>query len=81
VLLLLAYVNAFIGVFNLLPLLPLDGGHVAVATYERIRSFGGRVHRVDAARLLPVAYAFVAVLLMVGVVALLRDIFDPVSFG
>jgi len=36
---------------------------------------------VDAARLLPVAYAFVAVLLMVGVVALLRDIFDPVSFG
>ncbi len=81
VLLLLAYVNAFIGVFNLLPLLPLDGGHVAVATYERLRSFGGRVHRVDAARLLPVAYAFVAVLLMVGVVALLRDIFDPVSFG
>ncbi len=81
VLLLLAYVNAFIGVFNLLPLLPLDGGHVAVATYERIRSFGGRTHRVDAARLLPVTYAFVALLLLVGAVALLRDIFDPVSFG
>ena len=81
VLLLLVYVNAFIGVFNLLPLLPLDGGHVAVATYERIRSFGGRSHRVDAARLLPLTYAVVVLLLLVGGVALLRDILDPVSFG
>ena len=81
VLLLLAYVNAFIGVFNLLPLLPLDGGHVVVATYERLRSFGGRSHRVDAARLLPLTYAVVALLLLVGGVALVRDIFDPVSFG
>ncbi|MCY4280815.1 MAG: site-2 protease family protein, partial [Acidimicrobiaceae bacterium] len=71
VLLLLVYVNAFIGVFNLLPLLPLDGGHVVVATYERIRSFGGRVHRVDAARLLPGTYAFVALLRVVGGGALL----------
>ncbi len=81
VLLLLVYVNAFIGVFNLLPLLPLDGGHVAVATYERIRSFGGRTHRVDAAKLLPLTYAVVVLLLLVGGVALLRDILDPVSFG
>ena len=81
VLLLLVYVNAFIGVFNLLPLLPLDGGHVMVATYERIRSFGGRSHRVDAARLLPLTYAVVLLLLLVGGVALLRDIFDPVSLG
>ncbi len=80
-LLLLAYVNAFIGVFNLLPLLPLDGGHVVVATYERIRSFGGRRHRVDAARLLPLTYAVVLLLLLVGGVALMRDILDPVSFG
>ena len=81
VLLLLVYVNAFIGVFNLLPLLPLDGGHVVVATYERIRSFGGRSHRVDAARLLPLTYAVVVLLLLVGGVALVRDILDPVSFG
>ena len=81
VLLLLVYVNAFIGVFNLLPLLPLDGGHVVVATYERIRSFGGRSHRVDAARLLPLTYAVVLLLLLVGGVALVRDILDPVSFG
>ena len=80
-LLLLLFVNIFIGVFNLLPLLPLDGGHVAVATYERIRSIGGRSHRVDAARLLPFTYAVVALLALLGCVALMRDIIDPVSFG
>lgn len=81
VLILLVYVNVFIGVFNLLPLLPLDGGHVVVATYERIRSIGGRTHEVDAARLMPVTYAVVALLLLVGGVALVRDILDPVSIG
>ena len=81
VLLLLMYVNVFLGVFNLLPLLPLDGGHVVVATYERIRSFGGRSHQVDAVRLLPLTYAVVVLLLLVGGVALVRDILDPVSFG
>ena len=81
VLVLLVFVNIFIGVFNLLPLPPLDGGHVAVATYERIRSFGGRRHQVDAARLLPLTYAVVALLLLIGGVALVRDILDPVSFG
>ena len=81
VLLLLMYVNVFLGVFNLLPLLPLDGGHVVVATYERIRSIGGRSHEVDAARLLPLTYAVVALLLLVGGVALVRDIFDPVNFN
>ena len=37
VLLLLAALNVFVGVFNMFPLLPLDGGHAAIATYERIR--------------------------------------------
>ena len=41
---LLAFVNVFIGVLNLVPLLPLDGGHVAIAIYERIRSMRGRRH-------------------------------------
>lgn len=36
---LLASLNFFIGVFNLLPLLPLDGGHIAVVWYERIRDW------------------------------------------
>jgi len=78
---LLFVINIFIGVFNLVPLLPLDGGHVAVATYERLRSFGGRHYRVDAAKLLPITYVVVMLLMFVGGVTLLRDIFDPVNFG
>ncbi len=78
---LLFVINIFIGVFNLIPLLPLDGGHVAVATYERIRSIGGRRYRVDAAKLLPLTYVVVMLLMFVGGVTLLRDIFDPVNLG
>ena len=81
VLILLVLVNVFLGVFNLVPLLPLDGGHVAVATYERLRSVGGRSHEVDAAKLMPLTYAVVALLLLIGGVALVRDIMDPVSLG
>ena len=40
-------VNVLIGILNLMPLLPLDGGHVAIATYERIRSIGGRRYMAD----------------------------------
>ena len=46
-LLLMAGVNISIGILNMIPLLPLDGGHVAIATYERLRSIGGRRHMVD----------------------------------
>jgi membrane-associated protease RseP (regulator of RpoE activity) len=71
----------FIGVFNLTPLLPLDGGHVAIATYERLRSFGGRRHRADAAKLVPVTWAVVSLLVLVGMVALYRDIVDFPDLG
>ena len=54
--------NIGIGVFNLIPLPPLDGGHVAVATYERIRSRKGRRYHVDATKLLPLTYAVVLLL-------------------
>ena len=37
ILFLLAVLNVFVGVFKMFPLLPLDGGHVVIATYERIR--------------------------------------------
>ena len=40
VLYLLAVLNVFVGVFNMFPLLPLDGGHAAIATYERLRERG-----------------------------------------
>jgi len=77
----LILVNVFIGVFNLVPLLPLDGGHVAIATYERIRSVGGRRHMADAAKLIPLTWAVVTLLVAVAGVALYRDIVDLPNFG
>ena len=44
---LLAVLNVFVGVFNMFPLLPLDGGHAAIATYERVRERGGRRYFAD----------------------------------
>jgi hypothetical protein len=52
---------------------------MAIATYERLRSFGGRQHRVDAARLLPVTYAVVAFVMLIGMIAVIRDIVDPIQ--
>ena len=74
-------VNVFFGVFNLVPLLPFDGGHVAIATYERVRSIGGRRHMADASRLVPVTWAVVSLILAITVVALYRDIVDFPDFG
>jgi membrane-associated protease RseP (regulator of RpoE activity) len=75
----LVLINIFIGVFNLVPLLPLDGGHVAVGTYERVREFGRTTrYHADVYKLIPLTYAVVLVLLTVGVLALYADIFDPV---
>ncbi len=80
-LLFLAGLNIFIGIFNMFPFPPLDGGHVVVATYERIRSIGGRQHRVDYNKLLPLTYAVFLVLVGFGLLALFRDIIDPINLG
>ena len=76
---LLAALNVFIGVLNMVPLPPLDGGHVAVAVYERIRSRHGRRYHADASKLVPVAAATLAVLLVLGGALIWLDIFRPVS--
>ena len=76
----LAIMNLFFGLFNLVPLLPLDGGHIALATYERIRSFGRKTaYHADAAKLLPLTYAVVGLFLVVGMIAIVRDIVDPIQ--
>jgi membrane-associated protease RseP (regulator of RpoE activity) len=77
----LAVLNVFIGLFNLIPLLPFDGGHVAIATYERIREIGqhGRRYFVDVTRLLPVAYAVVMVLVLIGVSSVYLDVVNPIK--
>ena len=77
----LVLVNVFVGVFNLVPLLPLDGGHIAIATYERLRSRGGRRHVADAAKLAPLTWAVVLFLIALAVIALYRDIVDPLNLG
>ncbi|MGH9246716.1 MAG: M50 family metallopeptidase [Acidimicrobiales bacterium] len=71
--------NVFVGIFNLVPLLPLDGGHVAIAVYERIRSRKGKRYHADVAKMLPVAYAVVVILVLVGITALYLDIVNPLT--
>ncbi len=76
-LLVLADINIFIGIVNMFPLLPLDGGHVVIAIYERLRSQRGRPYHADAAKLLPATYAMFIFLIVVGVSALYLDIAHP----
>ncbi len=76
---LLAVLNIFIGLLNLLPLLPLDGGHAAIATYERVRSRNGRRYHVDVAKLLPLTYAVVALLGFIMISTVYLDIVRPIS--
>lgn len=83
-LLLLASLNVFIGIFNLFPLLPLDGGHIAVAWFERARSWWA-VHRgrpdpgrVDYAKLMPLTYAVIVVFGAISLLTIAADIVNPV---
>ena len=80
-LILLAVVNVSIGLITLLPLLPLDGGHIAIAVYERLRSRRGHRHMADVSRLLPLTYAVVLLLGLLMMSSLYLDIVDPVGVG
>jgi membrane-associated protease RseP (regulator of RpoE activity) len=83
---LLASVNLFLFVFNMVPVLPLDGGHIAGALYEGARRQIARVRRkplpgpVDTAKMLPVAYAMSLVLLAMSAIVILADIIKPIVF-
>jgi membrane-associated protease RseP (regulator of RpoE activity) len=79
VLLLLASVNVFVGVFNMFPLLPFDGGHAAIAIYERVRSRRGRRYVADVAKMVPVATAVVGLLVLLMVTGLYLDITKPLG--
>jgi membrane-associated protease RseP (regulator of RpoE activity) len=80
---LFALINIFIGMFNLVPLLPFDGGHVAIAVYERIQEkrkhLGEKRYFADVSRLLPLTYGVVVVLGMLFVTSLYLDIVNPVG--
>ena len=79
VLTLLLSINVFVGVFNMIPLLPLDGGHVAIATYERIRSRRGRPYHADVAKAMPIYYLVFLVIVFLGISSLYLDIVRPIA--
>jgi membrane-associated protease RseP (regulator of RpoE activity) len=72
-------INVFVGMFNMVPMLPLDGGHVLVATYERIRSTRKRRYIADVRKLMPAAYAVMFLMLMLGISSLYLDLRAPIS--
>ena len=84
---LLGGINLFVGMFNFIPLLPLDGGHIAGALYEAVRRGFAKVFRrpdpgyFDVAKLLPVAYVMAGVILVMSVVLIYADIVAPVQVG
>ena len=83
-LMLLGSLNLFLFLFNLLPLLPLDGGHVAAAGWEVLRNaLCRRAARrpIDTARLLPLTYAMSVLLIGVGALVIWADIVKPISLG
>lgn len=79
--------NLFIGVFNLLPLLPLDGGHIVGALYEKLRRMIAKVFKrsdpghVDTAKQLPVAYIVAMAFVGMTLVLVIGDLVVPVSSG
>jgi membrane-associated protease RseP (regulator of RpoE activity) len=83
-LLIVVSLNIFVGAFNLLPLLPLDGGHLAVVIYERIRAWLARLRGrpdpglVDMQKLIPVSVGVFALLVGLGLILIAADIFNPV---
>jgi membrane-associated protease RseP (regulator of RpoE activity) len=83
-LLLIAELNLFVGIFNLLPLLPLDGGHVAILAFEEARTrayrlFGRRdPGRVDIMKVLPLTYAVVAAFVGLSLILLYAGIANPI---
>jgi membrane-associated protease RseP (regulator of RpoE activity) len=84
---LLAGVNLVLFLFNLLPIYPLDGGHIAGALYEKAR---GTVARLlgrpdpgpfDIARLMPVAYLVAGLFLGLSALLFIADIVNPITLG
>ena len=81
----LASLNVFIGIFNLIPLLPLDGGHIAIAWFEKVRSWfaakRGRPDpgRVDYTKLMPLTYVVILVFGGISLLTIVTDIVNPIS--
>jgi membrane-associated protease RseP (regulator of RpoE activity) len=86
-LMLLGTVNFAVGMFNLVPLLPLDGGHIAGALWEAVKRGVARLTRrpdpghVDVAKALPLTYAMAAVIITMGALLIYADLVNPVRLN
>ena len=85
---LLVSLNFFLALFNLVPLPPLDGGHIAVVLFEQVRDVFRRLRGlppggpVNYEKLMPLTYFMAALLLGVGVLVMVADVVNPVRlFG
>ncbi|MEV1004637.1 site-2 protease family protein [Nonomuraea sp. NPDC050202] len=82
---LLAGFNLAIGVFNLIPLLPLDGGHIAGSLWEGLKRAYAKVMRrpkpqyVDIAKVLPLTYAAALVMMIMAVLLVYADLVNPLT--
>jgi membrane-associated protease RseP (regulator of RpoE activity) len=72
----LAFVNVILATINLLPLFPLDGGHFAVALYEKLTGREANIRR-----LAPIAAAVIGIFAFLGFVAIILDIVNPISLS
>jgi membrane-associated protease RseP (regulator of RpoE activity) len=85
--LLVASLNIFVGLFNLLPILPLDGGHMAVAIADEIRALFARIRRkprpapINVNVLTPITGVVVVLLGILTVLLVIADIINPVSLN
>jgi len=83
----LAAVNFGVGAFNLIPLLPLDGGHIAGALWEAVKRGFARLLRrpdpgyVDVAKALPLTYMMALVMLFMGALLIYADLVNPIHFS
>jgi membrane-associated protease RseP (regulator of RpoE activity) len=85
--LIVASLNIFVGVFNLLPILPLDGGHMAVALADSIRAFFARLRGrprpapIDVTVLTPITMVVFVVLATLTLLLLVADVINPVTLN
>jgi len=86
-LLIIASLNIFVGIFNLLPILPLDGGHMAVAIADEVRAFIARLRGrprpapIDVQVLTPITAVVVVILIALTLLLLVADIINPISLN
>jgi membrane-associated protease RseP (regulator of RpoE activity) len=87
ILTIMAQINVFVGIFNLLPILPMDGGHILAVFCERVRAWWARLRKrpdpgmFDLEKLMPVSFSIFAVIIAFSLAVLISNIMYPVNIG